>query len=407
MNQKIENESCTSIVKSQKSRQEITTNKTLNMQKRRYNGKPIAIIGAGNGGQAMAGHLAIMGFPVNLYNRGEDRLNGILLNGGITVSGIINGFGKLKLITHSLEEVIKGAELIMIVVPANAHRSIAAGLAPFLIDGQIIVLHPGRTMGALEFKEELIQRNVFANVIVSEAQTFIYACRTIGPGQSHIYSIKNSIPVASVRAHLIPVLLEKLLPVLPYFVPGDNVFKTSFDNIGSIFHPAISILNSAWIENKVDFRFYQDGVTASVARILEYVDRERIAVAAGLGIRALSAKDWLYLAYNVTGENLLEAMHQNPGYHSILAPKTLYMRYLEEDVPCSLVPIASVGKMLGISTPVIDSLIQLASIINGTDYYRIGRNVERLGISGMTLMELRLFAIGEKQASNILLNKNI
>ena len=72
------------------------------------------------------------------------------------------------------------------------------------------------------------------------------------------------------------------------------------------------------------------------------------------------------------------------------------MRYIEEDVPFSLVPISSLGKMLGVETPTVDALIHFASLINNTDYFRTGRNVDRLGISGMNLMELRLLAIGEK-----------
>lgn len=361
--------------------------------------KPIAVIGAGNGGQAMAGHLSILGHNIRLFNRGEERLWGIRSIGGIELSGAVNGFGKISVATNSIKEAIDGVEFIMIVVPANAHRLIAEEIAPFLIDGQIIILHPGRTMGALEFKQVLVQKNVFADVIVAEAQTFIYACRTIGPGQSHIFSIKQSIPVASIRAHLIPSMLKKLRLIYPQFVPGDNVFKTSFDNIGSIFHPAISILNAGWIEDNHDFKFYHDGVTESVARILEFVDDERIAVAAGLGIRALSAKEWLYLAYSVSSDSLHGAMRKNPGYREIMAPKTLNMRYIEEDVPCSLVPIASVGKMLGVPTPTIDALIHLASLINSKEYFKEGRNVDRLGISGMSLWELRLFAIGENRTS--------
>ena len=79
-----------------------------------------------------------------------------------------------------------------------------------------------------------------------------------------------------------------------------------------------------------------------------------------------------------------------------MAPRTLKMRYIEEDVPCSLVPISSVGKMFKIPTPTIDSLIHLASILNNTDYYSNGRTAERLGIHKMNLREMRLLAIGEQ-----------
>jgi len=88
-------------------------------------------------------------------------------------------------------------------------------------------------------------------------------------------------------------------------------------------------------------------------------------------------------------------MQANLGYRGIMAPTHLNMRYLTEDVPCSLVPIASIGEMFNVPMPAIKSLIFLASALNKCDYYQMGRTVERLGIANMTLKELRLLAIGE------------
>ncbi len=361
--------------------------------------KTVAVIGAGHGGLAMAGHLSIMGCHVQLFNRGEERLWGVRLAGGIEVQGEVCGFGPIPVATNVVEEAIEGVELIMVVVPAIAHRWVAETMAPHLKDGQIVVLHPGRTLGALEFKQVLNEKGVTADVIVSEAQTFIYASRTIGPGQAHIFGIKHSIPVASVRAHMIPRVIGRLREFYPQFVPGDNIFKTSFDNIGSIFHPAICVLNAGWIEDDADFQYYHEGATESVSRVLAKADEERVMVAEALGIRAFSARQWFYMAYSTTGETLFEAIRKNPGYRGILAPKTLKMRYIEEDVPYSLVPIASVGRMFGVPTPTIDAIIQLASVLNGKDYMKHGRTVERLGIEQMSLRELRLLAIGERSSA--------
>jgi len=103
----------------------------------------------------------------------------------------------------------------------------------------------------------------------------------------------------------------------------------------------------------------------------------------------------LYLAYSASGKTLYDAMRANPGYRGIMAPSNLNIRYISEDVPCSLVPIASVGDMFNVPTPTIKSVIHLASAIHQCDYMKHGRTVERLGISGMSLKELRLLAIGQ------------
>lgn len=82
----------------------------------------------------------------------------------------------------------------------------------------------------------------------------------MGPGHVHIFRIKNSIPIAAVRAHKIPLVIEKLKPAYNEFVPGDNIFKTSFDNIGAVFHPAMSILKSRFIEDINELPFYVEAL---------------------------------------------------------------------------------------------------------------------------------------------------
>ncbi len=358
-------------------------------------GENVAVLGAGHGGMAMAAHLALMGHKVNLFNRGEERLWGVRSSGAIEITGEVEGFGELNMATTSMEEAIRGVDLIMVVVPAFGHRWMAEQMAPYLKDDQIIVLHPGRTLGALEFRQVLTAAGVTADVIIAEAQTFIYASRATGPSQVHIFRIKHSIPVASIRAHLIPKVIDRLRRLYPQFVPGDNIFKTSFENVGSVFHPALCVMNAGWIENDIDFQFYHEGVTHSVAKILEQIDAERVRVAEALGIRAITARQWLYMAYSTIGDSLYESMRKNSGYRGILAPRSLKVRYLEEDIPFSLVPMASLGRMLGVNTEVMDAVILMGSIINSTDYRSRGRTVENLGIAGMSLRELRLIAIGE------------
>ncbi|MFA4944611.1 MAG: NAD/NADP octopine/nopaline dehydrogenase family protein [Lentisphaeria bacterium] len=353
------------------------------------------VLGAGNGGMAMAGHLALLGCRVNLFNRGEPRLEAIRGRGGLDVTGEVEGFATLNLMTTEPGEAVRGAEVLMVVVPATAHRDIARMIAPHVKDGQIVILNPGRTGGALEVARILRELNPAAHPFVAEAQTLLYASRVTNPGQVRIFAIKNSVPLASLPAYQTPDILPVIRRALPQFVPGDNVLKTSFDNIGAVFHPAITLLNAGRIEDTHgDFEFYHAGVTPAVARILEGIDQERVAVAAALGIRANTAREWLYLAYDAAGRTLLEAIQANKGYGGIKAPNTALHRYITEDVPCSLVPIASIGEMLGVPTPNMRAIIQLASEMHDADYWRLGRTVEQLGIQGLSVQEIRFLVVG-------------
>ena len=350
------------------------------------------VMGAGHGGKAMAAHLSLKGFEVNLYNRTPEHIAAIKARGGIELEsheGGPHGFGKLNIVTSDIQVAVETCDVIMVVVPSSAHASIARNAAPYLRDGQLIVLHPGRTCGALEVAKIVRDSGNRADITISEAETFIYASRSDGPAQARIFRIKEAVPLASLPAIRTEQVLDIINQAYPQYINGINVLHTGLNNMGAIFHPTLTLLNAGWIESTHgDFQFYIDGVTPSVARLLEVLDRERVTVASALGIRAQSAMDWLQMAYTTTGIDLHEAIHNQPGYFGIKAPNSLNHRYLFEDVPMSLVPIASMAQQYGVSVRGMESIIRIACIIHRTDYWRRGRTLRKLGLDRLSVTEL-------------------
>jgi opine dehydrogenase len=360
----------------------------------------ITVMGAGNGGKAMAAHLAIMGAKVTLYNRTWKNIEAIKERGGISLKSEegFQDFGEIFLMTSDIEEAVKASRIIMVVVPGFAHAEIAKKISPFLQDGQIIVLNPGRTFGAFEFRMILSKNNCLANVIVAETQTFIYASRSQGPAQALIHKIKDAVPLAAFPSNGTRKVLKALKPYYPQFIDGKTVLHTGLDNIGAIFHPTIALHNAGWIEaTGGEFQFYLDGVTPSIARVMEAIDRERVRIGVALGIKLMSAREWLKMAYDVEGDDLYETIHALECYRGIKAPSTINHRYINEDVPMSLVPMASLGKMLGIRVRGMESIIRLASIIRIKDYLKIGRTVENLGLSHQDPEKLLSMSIGKSR----------
>lgn len=359
------------------------------------------VVGAGHGGKAMAAHLALMGFPVVLYNRTLENIAVIKARGGIELEsydGGPHGFARLAGVTSDIGEALDGAGVVMVVVPSTAHADVARLAAPYLRDGQIVVLNPGRTGGVLEFIKVLREEGCTAGVMMAEAETLIYASRSEGPAQARIFRIKEAVPLAALPATRTARVLEVLSLAYPQFIDGVSVLHTGLNNMGAIFHPALTLLNAGRIESTGgDFQFYIEGVTPSVARVLEVLDRERVTVAAALGIRARTAQEWLKMAYDAVGEDLHEAIHNQPGYYGIQAPPTLYHRYITEDVPMSLVPIAALGGRYGVSVRGMDSIIRLACFVHRTDYWRRGRTLDKLGIEQLSVSEvMRLVMEGEE-----------
>jgi opine dehydrogenase len=353
------------------------------------------VIGAGHGGLAMAGHLGILGYPVHLYNRTEENLHGVRWHGGIKVEGAVTGFGPVRLATANMQEALSGADVVMVVTPSTAHREIASAMAPFLAEGQLIVLNPGRTGGALEVRRVFHEAGMMAPVVLAETQTFLYASRAVSRWEAHVFRIKNSVPLATLPSFWIPQALTVLNGPFPQFIAGSNVLATSLENIGAVFHPALTILNAGWIEaTRGDFEYYLQGITPSVARLLERIDAERLAVASALGVRSVSAREWLYLSYDSPGKDIFEAIKNTASYRGIRAPPSIDHRYISEDVPMSLVPISSLGSLLGVATPVIDMVIELGSILHDTDYRAMGRTAESMGLAGLTMKQIRQMVAG-------------
>lgn len=193
-----------------------------------------------------------------------------------------------------------------------------------------------------------------------------------------IFRIKNAVPVAALPASRNKDLEETLLKVMPEFEIVPSALYTSFNNIGAVFHPATIILNAGRVETMFGkFEFYFEGISSSVAKVLEAIDEERCAVSRELGIEPMTAVQWLSYAYNVKGRDLYEAIHNNEGYRAIQAPTSLEKQ------------IHPVSRLVNVETPTLDSIVRLASFMMGIDFFKEGRNFKRLCLEGKTTEEVK------------------
>ncbi len=348
----------------------------------------VAVIGTGNGGQAIAGWLAIQGHQVSLYGRKKEVIEDLASKGSIRLIGTIEGEGFIQTYTNDIIRAVEGAEVIMVVTTANAHSSIARQIAGDLQDGQIVVLNPGRTGGALEFKRSLESAGCKARVYVAEAQTLVYACRLVENGLVNIIGVKDKVLLSAVPSSDTQAVLDKITPTYPCFCAAENVLRTSLENIGAMFHPCVLLFNAATIERHDVFWFYRD-MTPEIANFIEEFDKERLAVGKVYGIDLLSVNEWISYAYPATqGITLCEKMRNNPAYHDIKSPSTIFTRQLTEDIPTGVLPIMELGEAAGVEVPLLRSMVDICSRLLRIDFRKDGRTLEHLGLAGKSKEEI-------------------
>ena len=121
-----------------------------------------------------------------------------------------------------------------------------------------------------------------------------------------------------------------------------------------------------------------------MVNLIKMIDRERMAIGEKLGLEQHTLEEEIMMVkWNPNGEEyvlpLYEAIH-TPFLEVCEGPFTLDTRHLTEDIPYGLVTYSSLGKLLGVPTPVSDAIITIAEGLLGKDFRSMGRSVETMGI---------------------------
>jgi len=336
------------------------------------------IIGAGNGGRAFAVYLASLNHAVNLYNRSLERISDIIKKGGIKSTGEINGFFPLEIITQDIKLAVRNVDVVLVVTPASAHADIAREIAPYLSYGQIVLLNPGRTFGAVEFKKIIEQERKLSPVVIAETQTLLFTSRALTKNEVEILKIKNSVDFCAYPEELTDFVFSRIQDVFPQLNPVNNYLKVTLNNIGMLLHPTLSLLNASAMDSGRKFKFYKEGASPRSCKLLDAIELEINKVYQRLGLKQLRFCEWVRNSYGVEEESHYDAIQNIEAYKNIKAPKKLTTRYFTEDVPTGLVPIASLADLLSVDAPLINSIINLSSILCGIDFQKKGRTVYNL-----------------------------
>ncbi len=354
----------------------------------------VAILGAGSGGCATAVDLVCKGFDVSLCSAYRpEHFRHIMQQQSIEYSGELgDGVVKIKA-TNSVEEVVKTTDIIIITTPSSIHEFYAKLLAPCLPKKHLILLSGCTTGGALNVANILKEAGV-ANPIVCETDILSYICRLESPTCVKVHHRISHLLFACFPAKCNQESYQVIYEIYPEIELVENVIETSFSNMNAVIHPPGMVLNAGWIEfTKGNFYFYSQGITPAVSCVIDEIDEERLAILKKMSLRQIghlehSRRHGFPVVADCTTYDFFQGC---APIGLITSPSELCHRFLIEDVGYGLLPMASIAREVNVSTPIIDSLINLSSILTKVDHRRLGLTAEKLGIKKMGLRKLRRF----------------
>ena len=353
-------------------------------------GETITVLGAGNTGFAVAANLTHKGFRVALGELPEfaSAIAPIRASRLVQLFGVAErGPAELELVTDDLADAAAASDTLLLIVPAYGHAPWARAIAPHLRAGQTLVLFPG-TLGSLETVRILREAGA-PSITVAETDTAPYVCRKTQPDGATIWGVVAHMGLGVFPATETERVRALLDPMFPGITPLENVLECGLNAMNPVVHPAGVIMNAGRIErSRGDFYFYDEGVTPGVVDVILRVDEERRAVGKALGFELPDvAAAFASAGFGPSGD-LWATINGSRMLTALRAPGSLDTRWLSEDVPYGLGIWSTLAKQLGVSTPVIDSLIQIGLAVLHESPRAIRRTPAILGVKGLEPQEM-------------------
>jgi opine dehydrogenase len=189
------------------------------------------------------------------------------------------------------------------------------------------------------------------------------------------------------------------MPLLQALFPGATAYRSALEAgisaLNPVVHPPGVLMNAGRIErSRGEFWFYEEGVTPSVVKVIEAVDRERLALGETLGLRLTPVAAAFHRAGFGPAGDLWATINGSRMLTALRAPGQIDTRWLSEDIPYGLATWSLLGDRLGVETPVIDALVSLASATLGQDFRSQARTLNALGLDTLADEAMRAYAAG-------------
>lgn len=347
----------------------------------------ITIIGAGHGGLALAAHFANnkeqvtlcadsnhLGFSQAVINNH----NQITIRNHLTKNQVTT---KIFQVTNNYQTALAHSDIIFIVTPSFAHETVFNKLLPYIESRHKIITLAGN-FSSIIFNNILQKSNIHKQCLLADISSLPYACRVDNSGSAvDIFGIKHQMGIAAIpasRNYELVHLLNRSFPTK--LVAYKNPIEIGLNITSGISHPISALFNSGRIgKNKEEFYFYKEGISEHTSVLLEQLDKDRQYIGSLYNLKLPSYIDLMAEFYGNSYQTIYDFFTNTPVHNAQkLCPKSLSERYITQDIPYVIVPWYALGKAKGFESVIMRNIIEIASLINKTNYLSTGLNYEKL-----------------------------
>lgn len=342
----------------------------------------VAVIGAGNVGVAIAADLSIKGHEVDLIKTSQvrsDVFDRIISNNNRVYLKEDGEYTKTKIssVSHELSNVTE-TDVIFITIQSTYHQRLIEQLSRYLNRNQIVVcicsymssfyftafcnFKPTVVETTGPYLEGRVEMEDKLNEVV-----FRVGCRLTRSPLS-ISSDKSFQPT-----------MDKLHELYAGFSLEYSVLESALLNPNMVLHTVGAIMSIPRIEySHGNFCMYCEAYARgneATINIMLQLDEEKKNI-----IKALCGTPVdIFDAGGFLGNPLESFYSYSESPDRAISPTSVHSRYITEDVSQGLVLLESIGKHIGVKTPITTALIDIASGALKYDFRENGRTIYKLG----------------------------
>lgn len=347
----------------------------------------VAIVGAGSIAFGTAAFLEKQGHAVTLWSPSGERTKALAKGEALTASGAVEGTFHPAVAT-SPEQLLAGAEAIVIALPAYGHKHVFDRIAPFVTPVQTVIISSHASFGALYLSRLLAKRGVVTPIVAWG--TTLVSGRQESPVAVRVNTVRKTIDLATVPAARSADGLAVCRALFgDRFVDRGSLLAIALSNLNPQNHMGIALGNMSRMERGESWSQGQN-VTPKIGRLLEELDRERLAIAGALGLEVRTIFQHFHLSFHVPISSIAQ---MNQEMHAAgnggTGPATADSRYVTEDVPFGLVMTARIGRLAGRPAELHEAGIRIFSAMYGRDFAAENDLLAALALDSMSLADLQ------------------